>query len=230
MATLKVSGLDTLKQATAAKYTQRRENFNASLMDFVSDWQKAADSTWAHREGLKGIKKLFKVTPLSRKQGTVSKARIEIKIRNTSLSAFPIEQVRVTTANRLLKVTVKNRKYRDRIVENMLVVTKVKLLKAGNFQTVVVKGKVPSVLAGAKHLGIKGYYYDKRSAVDALPSTPSGIYARLQQPTWRDGERLPTYKLSAPPLAYLVNSNRVKLAFNWEKRMHLLADSLKSIK
>jgi len=229
--TVKVTGLDIIGQATAAKYTNRRNNFNNSLNKFVDDWQKEAADTWAHRDGLSGIKKLFVVSPLTRVSGNISKASIEIKIKDNDLINFPVEQIRVTIGKQLLEVKVGSKHYRQKLLkpnDNRPVVTKVKLLKSGTFNTVVVKGKkLPAILNNARSLGIKGFYYNKKSRVTAKPSTPNGIYARLQSETWLENERLPTYKLFAPPMAYLINSKRVKSKFKWEARIKLLAASLK---
>lgn len=223
MSTVTVKGITEMQRALDARVKSIRTAFNNELRSFVADWQNTAYKRYAHRDGLPGIQKIFKVTELSRPKRSggntsqvTTKARIELTIKANKLSNFPYEQIRRTTQGRLLKA-----RYDDR---NRIV---------GRFKSYEQTYTIVRVLRNStmrvpvdKLVGTKGYLYKKGSRVTGKVSTPTGIYVRSQKATWKGKQRLPTKQMYAQPMAVLINSSQTRNAFSWDKRVEQLGKAL----
>ena len=206
--------------AYEARKTILRETFNKNLHSLVKDWQKATANTFVNSSGLRGFQAITQVTELSRQssgtRGTI-RAKIELQVKSIPLTDFFVEQQRVTLGNKINEASVRRGKYKEKPAKDSTVVfTRAKILKAGKPKLVKVKGK-KGTLSRAE--GRKGFMYSPTNRVDAKASTPLGVYVRLQKATWKDGKRLPTYKIYAPPLAMLMLSKRVLSRIKFEQRI-----------
>lgn len=211
---LKVEGIESLKRQSQALASQRAI-FNNALQVLVDDWSKSTKQTLTINKSQTDIKKLFKIKPLENKNKNNYQAEISISIQANKLSDYAYDQVRITTGFRKLKV---ERKRKEKIVDpGTKTYTRVKLLKASGFK----QAKIPKGLKNIPDKGIKGFLYKKQSRVTANPSTPTGIYIRTSN------KRYPLIMLRPVPLAYMINSKRIKNNINFDKRLLDLADILK---
>jgi hypothetical protein len=223
MSTVTVKGITEMQRAADARVVKLCTGFNKELHSFVKDWQTTANNRYAHRDGLAGIQKLFKVTELSRPKRSggntsqvTTKARIELTIKANKLSNFPYEQIRRTTQGRLLKARYdKSNKIVGRFKSYEQTYTVARVLRNTSMRVPV-----------DKLVGTKGYLYKKGSRVNGKASTPTGIYVRSQKATWAGKQRLPTKQMYVQPMAVLINSPQTRNAFHWEKRVEQLGKAL----
>ena len=213
-------------------------NFNAGLTKLVDDWAKTYSTIYANKNGKQSALSLIKVTPLAKLktvkgQSNVQRARIEITVRPDTLNNYPIEQLRVTTNWNILSVSKKAKHTTRKLTGKtafttsdlrVMTVTKVKIRKASSMQVVIVPPKNRShFLSVAKASKTKGFYYDKKSRVDANPKTKSGVYIRANVPY----KRYPLVQLQNIPVAYLFNSSRTTTALKLDSRFAELSRMLK---
>jgi len=221
-----VKQLDIISQTYKSRVTALRETFNKNLFELVKDWEKTASNTYVNSEGLEGFKRIVEVIPLSRSSGGTRKtirARILLTVIPLPLTNFFIEQQRVSTGNSINSASVRRGKYSESKKGSFTsyedTFTKAKVLRQGQPRLVQPKGKT-GTLASAN--GIKAFMYSPSNRVTAKPETPLGIYVRLQSKTWQGQDRLPTYKIYAPPLAILMLSKRVRKRIKLEQRIENL--------
>lgn len=231
---IKVSGLDKLG-TVHGNFSPNVIEFNKGLHTLVDDWAKTYSSLYAHRDGKQSALKLITITPLVKLktvkgQSNVQRASIEIRVKPDSLNNFPINQLRITTNYQILSVKKSakhtTRKLTGQIATNLrtMTVTKTKILKASSMQTVVVPPKNKATyLRTASNSKTKGFFYDKKSRVNAKTSTKSGVYIRTNIPY----KRYPLAELQNIPVAYMFNSTRTINKLNLNKRFAELVGLLK---
>lgn len=207
----------------ASRKTEVRETFNKNLRGLVFDWLKTSSTTFVNKEGKAGFEKITEVTELKRlsggTRGTV-RAKISLTVKAVPLTDFFVNQQRVSVNKSVNAASVKRGKYMEKKVENLSqasqIFTRAKILKQTGAKLVVPRGK-KGTLSSAE--GLKGFMYSPRNRVAAKPGTPLGVYVRLQKATWKGKQRLPTYKIFAPPLAIAMLSPRVLKRIKFQKRL-----------
>ena len=209
----------------ASRKTEVRETFNKNLRGLIFDWLKTASSTFVNKDGRAGFEEVTEVTELKRlsggTRGTV-RAKISLTVKAVPLTDFFVNQQRVSIANSVNAASVKRGKYMEKKLGQKgkeEIFTRAKILKQTGAKLVVPRGK-KGALSSAE--GLKGFMYSPRNRVSAKPGTPLGVYVRLQKATWKGKQRLPTYKIFAPPLAIAMLSPRVLKRIKFQKRLENL--------
>lgn len=211
---IKIEGLDKLKRQLQAN-SQTRTIFNNSLNAMVKDWAKATKQTLTTSKSLSQIEGLFKIKPLEHKGKFNYRANIEILIFPEKLSNFAYDQVRITTGNNKIRV---ERKRKNKFVNSgTKTYTKVKILKSSNYK----QAKIPKGINKIPDIGNKGFLFKKSSRITANASTPTGIYIRTSN------KRYPVIMLRPLPLAYMINSRRIKDTLKFEQHVNHLINILK---
>jgi len=222
---IKVKGLENIPMNLASRKTELRETFNKNLRGLVFDWLKTSSTTFVNKEGKAGFEKVTEVTPLSRlsggTRGTV-RAKISLTVKAVPLTDFFVNQQRVSVNKSVNAASVKRGKYMEKrigVQGASQIFTRAKILKQTGAKLVIPRGK-KGALSSAE--GLKGFMYSPRNRVAAKPGTPLGIYVRLQKATWKGKQRLPTYKIFAPPLAIAMLSPRILKRIKFQKRLENL--------
>lgn len=228
MATIQVKNASALGTVYASRKKGLRETLNKNLYALAEDWKKTSSNTFVHKGGKAAFDKITEVTPLSREtggtRGTI-KAKITLEIQAIPLTDFTVVQQRMAKNNSLTAAEVRKGRYKEKPIEifhsPMQTFTKAKILKQGSVNQVIPRKK-KGTLSSAE--GIHGFMYSPKNRVNAKSSTPLGVYVRLQAATWKNGKRLPTYKIYAPPLAIVMLAPRVLKRIKFEKRIRGLLD------
>lgn len=141
-------------------------------------------------------------------------AVLTYKYKAVRLSAYPVQQVRVTTGKRKLLV-VRGKPFKlkdsrtgfDTSFTNEAIATYTQIRKSGG--KVLVRGKLGKFIGkpmGFLHTG-------KKKSIIGRPSFPAQIFERNQEATWADGERLPIHALYAPSFTDLLKSPEIEKYF-----------------
>lgn len=228
MAQVNVKGLDGIAMNYASRKTDLRNTLNANLKSLVEDWTATSANTFAFKGQKAGFEAITELTPLVRLSGGTrgtQRAKITLKVEPQDLTDFVVEQQRLSVAQTYNAASIRRGKYREKSMGALgmttQLFTRAKLLKQGATKLVVV-GDKRGTLSSAS--GLKGFMYSPTNRVTALEKTPLGVYVRLQQATWRNGKRLPIYKLNAPPLAIIMLSPRILNRIKFYKRLDSLLD------
>lgn len=223
MSQVNVKGLDSIAMNYASRVTELRETLNSNLKGLVDDWVKTSANTFAFKGQKAGFEAITHVTPLARLKGGTrgtQRASITLKLEPTDLTDFVVEQQRISVMETYNQASIRRGKYREKSMGKITMetnfYTRAKLLKQGATKLVVIKDK-KGTLSSAR--GLKGFMYSPTNRVTAKETTPLGVYVRLQAATWRNGKRLPIYKLNAPPLAIIMLSPRILNRIKFYKRL-----------